>query len=175
MYDILAFAFHDFCRIDLGRERVPDATTLLNFRHLLEGHQIGAALFAKVGELLQSNGMKLSGGTIVDATPIAAPPSTKNQEQTRDPEMCPSKKGNQWHFGMKVHIGVDSQTGLIHSASVTLGNVHGSQSCQTSCTVMRLDSTAIALTGARTSGSFSKPSHPMRGTLPISARTGIVH
>ena len=125
LYDIPAF--RDFCRIDLGRERVPDATTLLNFRHLLEGNQIGAALFAKVGELLQSNGMKLSGGTIVDATLIAAPPSTKNQEQTRDPEMCQSKKGNQWHFGMKVHIGVDSQTGLIHSASVTPGNVHDSQ------------------------------------------------
>ena len=125
LYDIPAF--RDFCRIDLGRERVPDATTLLNFRHLLEGHQIGAALFAKVGELLQSNGMKLSGGTIVDATLIAAPPSTKNREQSRDPEMCQSKKGNQWHFGMKVHIGVDSQTGLIHSASVTPGNVHDSQ------------------------------------------------
>ena len=125
LYDIPAF--RDFCRIDLGRERVPDATTLLNFRHLLEGNQIGAALFAKVGELLQSNGMKLSGGTIVDATLIAAPPSTKNREQSRDPEMCQSKKGNQWHFGMKVHIGVDSQTGLIHSASVTPGNVHDSQ------------------------------------------------
>jgi IS5 family transposase len=125
LYDIPAF--RNFCRIDLGRERVPDATTLLNFRHLLEGHQIGAALFAKVGELLQSNGMKLSGGTIVDATLIAAPPSTKNREQARDPEMCQSKKGNQWHFGMKVHIGVDSQTGLIHSASVTPGNVHDSQ------------------------------------------------
>ena len=172
LYDIPAF--RDFCWIDLGRERVPDATTLLNSRHLLEGHQIGAALFAKVGELLQSNGMKLSGDAIVDATLIAAPPSTKNREQARDPEMCQSKKGNQWHFGMKIHIGVDSQTGLIHSASVTPGNVH-EPGCQTSCTVMRLDSMAIALTGARISGSFSKPSHPTRGTLPISVRTGIVH
>src|SRR6476620_12460053 len=81
LYDIPAF--RDFCRIDLGRERVPDATTLLNFRHLLEKHQIGAALFARVGELLLANGMKLSGGTIVDATLIAAPPSTKNQAQSR--------------------------------------------------------------------------------------------
>jgi IS5 family transposase len=125
LYDIPAF--RDFCRIDLGRERVPDATTLLNFRHLLEKHQIGAGLFAKVGELLLANGMKLSGGTIVDATLIAAPPSTKNQEQSRDPEMHQSKKGNQWYFGMKVHIGVDSDTGLVHSASVTAGNVHDSQ------------------------------------------------
>ena len=125
LYDIPAF--RDFCRIDLGHERVPDATTLLNFRHLLEKHQIGAALFAKVGELLLANGMKLSGGTIVDATLIAAPPSTKNEEQRRDPEMHQSKKGNQWYFGMKLHIGADSQTGLVHSASVTAGNVHDSQ------------------------------------------------
>ena len=125
LYDIPAF--RDFCRIDLGRERVPDATTLLNFRHLLEKHQIGAALFAKVGELLLAHGMKLSGGTIVDATLIAAPPSTKNQEQSRDPEMHQSKKGNQWYFGMKLHIGVDSDSGLVHSASVTAGNVHDGQ------------------------------------------------
>jgi IS5 family transposase len=125
LYDVPAF--RQFCRIDLGRERVPDATTLLQFRHLLEKHQIGAALFAKVGELLLANGLKLSGGTIVDATLIAAPPSTKNEQQNRDPEMHQSKKGKQWHFGMKVHIGVDSQSGLIHSASVTAGNVHDSQ------------------------------------------------
>jgi transposase, IS5 family len=120
-------AFREFCRFDLGRERIPDATTLLEFRHLMERHQIGAALFAKVGELLQANGLKLSGGTIVDATLIAAPPSTKNEQQSRDPEMHQSKKGKQWHFGMKVHIGADSQSGLIHSASVTAGNVHDSQ------------------------------------------------
>ncbi len=125
LYDIPAF--REFCRIDLGRERVPDATTLLKFRHLLEQHQIGTALFTKVGELLQANGMKLSGGTIVDATLIAAPPSTKNEDNSRDPEMHQSKKGNQWHFGMKLHIGVDSSSGLIHSASVTAGNVHDSQ------------------------------------------------
>ena len=124
LYDIPAF--RDFCGIDLGRERVPDATTLLNFRHLLEHHQLGAALFAKVGELLLANGMKLSGGTIVDATLIAAAPSTKNQDKSRDPEMHQSKKGNEWYFGMKLHIGADSQSGLVHSASVTAGNVHDS-------------------------------------------------
>ena len=125
LYDIPAF--REFCRIDLGRERVPDATTLMNFRHLLEQHQLGAALFATVGELLMQNGMKLSGGTIVDATLIAAPPSTKNEDKQRDPEMHQTKKGNEWHFGMKLHIGTDSQTGLVHSASVTAANVHDSQ------------------------------------------------
>ena len=130
LYDVPVF--REFCGIDLGRERVPDATTLLKFRHLLEEHKLGAAMFAKVGELLLSNGMKLSGGTIVDATLIAAPPSTKNQEKSRDPaqrrvqKMHQTKKGNEWHFGMKLHIGADSQTGLVHSASVTVANVHDS-------------------------------------------------
>jgi len=120
-------SFREFCRIDLGRERVPDATTLMNFRHLLEQNNLGAAMFAKVGELLLANGMKLSGGTIVDATIIAAPSSTKNADNARDPEMHQTKKGNQWHFGMKVHIGVDSQSGLVHSTSITSANVHDSQ------------------------------------------------
>ena len=124
LYDIPAF--RDFCRIDLRREQVPGATTPLNFCPLLEGQQIGAALFAKVGELLKSNGMRLSGSTSVDDTLIAEPPSTKNREQVHDPEMCQSKKGNQSHFGMKVHIGVDSQTGLIHRACGTLGTVQDS-------------------------------------------------
>jgi transposase, IS5 family len=125
LYDIPVF--RDFCRIDLGRERVPDATTLLNFRHLLEKHEIGLALFAKVGELLLKGGLKLSGGTIVDATIIAAPSSTKNEDKARDPEMRQTRKGNQWHFGMKVHVGVDSASGLVHSASITAANMHDSQ------------------------------------------------
>ena len=124
LYDVPVF--REFCRIDLGRERVPDATTLMNFRHLLEAHHLGAALFAKVGELLLANGMRLSGGTIVDATLIAAPPSTKNKDKSRDPEMHQTKKGNEWHFGMKLHIGADSTTGLVHSASITAANVHDS-------------------------------------------------
>ena len=122
LYDVAVF--RDFCRFDFGHERAPDSTTLLNFRHLMEEHNLGAALFAKVGELLLASGMKLSGGTIVDATLIAAPPSVKNEDKQRDPEMHQVKKGNQWHFGMKLHIGADSQTGLVHSASVTAANVH---------------------------------------------------
>ncbi len=125
LYDVEAF--RNFCWIDLGRERVPDATTLMNFRHLLERNNLGAALFAKVGELLLANGLKLSGGTIVDATIIAAPSSTKNADKARDPEMHQTKKGNQWYFGMKVHIGVDSRSGLTHSASITSANVHDSR------------------------------------------------
>jgi IS5 family transposase len=125
MYDVAAF--REFCRIDLGRQGVPDATTLLNFRHLLEKHKLGAAIFAKVGELLQANGLKLSGGTIVDATIIAAPSSTKNADKSRDPEMHSTSKGGHWHFGMKAHIGADSASGIVHSASVTAANVHDSQ------------------------------------------------
>jgi IS5 family transposase len=125
MYDTPIF--REFCGFDLGRERIPDATTLLKFRHLLEEHDFGKEMFARVGALLQANGVKVSGGTMVDATLIAAPPSTKNEEKARDPAMHQTKKGNQWYFGMKLHIGADSKTGLIHSASVTAANVHDSQ------------------------------------------------
>jgi IS5 family transposase len=124
LYDTAVF--REFCRIDLGREPVPDATTLLKFRHLLEAHDLGAALFARVGELLQANGLRLSGGTITDATLIEAPSSTKNRKKERDPEMHSTKKGNQWYFGMKVHMGSDSRTGVVHHASVTAAHVHDS-------------------------------------------------
>lgn len=117
-------ALRRFVGIDLGRERVPDATTLLKFRRLLEKHKLGEALFAKVGEVLQANGMKVGTGTIVDATIIGAPSSTKNTDKQRDPEMRQTRKGKQWFFGMKLHIGVDSETGLAHSAVVTAANVH---------------------------------------------------
>ena len=117
-------ALRRFVGIDLGCERVPDATTLLKFRRLLEKHDLGVALFAKVGEVLQAKGLKVGTGTIMDATIIGAPSSTKNEQGKRDPEMHQTKKGNLWHFGMKLHIGVDSQTGLAHSAAVTAANVH---------------------------------------------------
>ena len=117
-------ALRRFVGIDLGRERVPDGTTLLKFRRLLEKHDLGAALFAQVGQMLQDQGMKLSTGTIVDATIISAPSSTKNASGERDPEMHQTRKGQQWYFGMKLHIGVDSKSGLAHSAVVTAANVH---------------------------------------------------
>lgn len=113
-----------FAGIDLGREPVPDATTMLKFRRLLGENKLGEALFAKVGEVLQQGGFKVKTGTIVDATIIGAPSSTKNVDKARDPEMHQTRKGQQWYFGMKLHIGVDSQSGLAHSAVVTAANVH---------------------------------------------------
>jgi transposase, IS5 family len=117
-------ALRRFVGIDLGRERVPDGTTLLKFRRLLERNKLGEPLFAKVGEVLQGRGLKVGTGTIVDDTIIGAPSSTKNADKARDPEMHQTRKGQQWYFGMKIHIGVDSQTGLAHSAVVTAANVH---------------------------------------------------
>jgi transposase, IS5 family len=117
-------ALRRFVGIDLGCERVPDGTTLLKFRRLLEQHGLGAALFAQVGQVLQDKGMKVGTGTIVDATIISAPSSTKNATGQRDPEMHQTRKGQQWYYGMKLHIAVDSKSGLAHSAVVTAANVH---------------------------------------------------
>lgn len=117
-------SMREFVCIDLGHEPVPDETTVLNFRHLLERHDLGRQIFERVGQHLQAKGFKLSTGTIVDATLIAAPSSTKNAEGQRDPEMKQSKKGNQWYFGMKAHVAVDAKTKLIHRVVATSGNVH---------------------------------------------------
>jgi transposase, IS5 family len=108
----------------VGIERVPDALTLLKFRRLIEDKGLGTALFAKVGEVLQVQGLKVGAGTIVDAAIIAAPSSTKNAKGERVPEMHQTRKGKQWHYGMKLHIGVDSKTGLAHRTVVTAANVH---------------------------------------------------
>jgi len=120
-------AMRRFVGIDLGREPAPDETTVCNFRHLLETHNLGDQLFALINTYLQENGLRVSTGTIVDATIIDAPSSTKNKDGARDPEMHQTRKGNQWYFGMKAHIGVDSQTKLIHSVAATAANVHDSQ------------------------------------------------
>lgn len=125
LYD--SAAMRRFVGIDLGRERAPDETTILKFRHLLEAHHLGDALFKQVLAYLHDKGFKLARGTIVDATLIAAPSSTKNREGLRDPEMHQTKKGNQWYFGMKGHIGVDSRSKLIHSVVATPANVHDSR------------------------------------------------
>ena len=117
-------SMRQFVGIDLGREPVPDETTILKFRHLLERHGLGKPLFERVNEHLASHGLKVSGGTIVDATIIAAPSSTKNAAKERDPEMHQTRKGQQWYFGMKLHIGVDSKLKLIHSLLTTAANVH---------------------------------------------------
>jgi IS5 family transposase len=112
-----------FAGLDAGESRMPDETTILNFRHLLETHQLAESLFQEVVSLLTERGLILHEGTIVDATLIAAPPSTKNRARKRDPEMSSSKKANQWHFGMKAHIGVDTAHGLVHTVEVTTGKV----------------------------------------------------
>jgi transposase, IS5 family len=116
-----------FVGIDLGRERVPDETTVCKFRHLLEEHRLGKRIFKAVKTHLARSGLTVGPGTIVDATIIHAPSSTKNQNGKRDPEMHSTQKGNQWFFGMKAHIGVDSKTGLVHSLIATSANVHDSQ------------------------------------------------
>ena len=120
-------AMRHFVGIDLGREPVPDETTIGKFRHLLEAHQLGEQLFARIREHLAKQGLQVSRRTILDATIISAPSSTKNRQQERDPEMHQTKKGNQWYFGMKAHIGVDSRTKLIHSVAATAANLHDSQ------------------------------------------------
>ena len=122
LYD--SVSLRRFAGIDLGRESVPDATTILNFRKLLNKHKLGEALFAQVGAVLQSKCFKLNTGTIVDATIIGAPSSTKNADKARDPDMHQTRKGQQWYFGMKLHIGVDSQSGPTHHAVLTAANVH---------------------------------------------------
>ena len=113
-----------FAGIDLMSDRIPDETTILAFRHLLEKHSLGEKIFETVKTHLSQRGMTMRQGTIVDATLIAAPSSTKNKKGERDPEMHQTKKGNQWYFGMKVHIGVDKNSGLIHSVVTTAANVH---------------------------------------------------
>ncbi len=122
LYDIQSM--RAFCGLELGRDAIPDETTILNFRHLLERHELTKALFEAVSRHLEDQGALLRGGTIMDATLIAASPSTKNKEGRRDPEMSQSKKGNQWYFGMKAHVGVDARSGLVHTAGVTTGKVH---------------------------------------------------
>jgi len=116
-------ALRGFARIDLADDAVPDATTLLNFRHLLERHDLCKGLFAAINADLTARGLLLREGTLVDATLIAAPPSTKNQAKQRDPEMHQTKKGNQWYFGMKAHIGADRDSKLVHTVVVTAANV----------------------------------------------------
>jgi IS5 family transposase len=103
---------------------LPDESTILKFRHLLEKHNLGTKLFATINQHLADNDLILKEGTIVDASIIAAPTSTKNRDNARDPEMHQTKKGNEWHFGMKMHIGVDETYGIVHSLTTTSANVH---------------------------------------------------
>jgi len=125
LYDIESM--RRFARIDLEADVIPDETTILNFRHYLEEHHLTEKIFEKTKGYLADKGLLLHKGTIVDATIINAPSSTKNETQTRDPEMKQTKKGNQWYFGMKAHVGTDTRRGLAHSIVVTNAAVHDSQ------------------------------------------------
>ncbi len=122
MYD--RNSFQKFLDIDLLSEYVPDETTILNFRHVLEKHQLPEKFFKIVNEILEEKGFLLKEGTIVDATILAAPSSTKNAKKARDPEMSSTKKGNAWYFGMKAHVGVDDKSGLVHTLKTTTAKVH---------------------------------------------------
>ncbi|MDP7716809.1 MAG: IS5 family transposase [Candidatus Marinimicrobia bacterium] len=122
LYD--SVAMQRFVGLDLGESPAPDETTICRFRHLLERNDLGEALFQYVLDYLEAQGIKVGKGTIVDASIISAPASTKNKDGKRDPDMHQAKKGNQWFFGMKAHIGVDSRTKLIHAVAATAANVH---------------------------------------------------
>ena len=116
--------FREFAGLDMGEDNLPDESTILRFRHLLEKHSLSLQLLATVNATLTAKGLLLKSGTVVDATLIAAPSSTKNSSGERDPEMHQTKKGNQWHFGMKAHIGVDADSGLVHTVVGTAANVN---------------------------------------------------
>jgi IS5 family transposase len=116
-------ALRNFVGIDLGKESVPDATTLLGFRHLLEKHDLTKTIFETVNRHLRARGLLLNKGTLTDATILAAPSSTKNKEKARDPQMHQTRKGKQWYFGMKAHIGADADSGLVHTVVGTAANV----------------------------------------------------
>ena len=116
--------FREFVGLDAGEDNLPDESTILRFRHLLEAHDLSLQILATVNATLAAKGLLLKSGTVVDATLIAAPSSTKNSSGERDPEMHQTKKGNQWHFGMKAHIGVDADSGLVHTVVGTAANVN---------------------------------------------------
>ncbi|MGF6735831.1 IS5 family transposase [Paraburkholderia youngii] len=122
LYDVPLY--REFAGLDEGMTRLPDESTILRFRHLLETHGLAAQMFTLVNEILSEKGLMLKVGSAVDATLISAPTSTKNGSGTRDPEMHQTKKGNQWYFGMKAHVGVDAESGLVHTVIGTAANVH---------------------------------------------------
>ena len=122
IYD--SYAMRKFTGLDFMSDSVPDETTLCKFRHLLEEHGLNKLFFEAINQVMEASGHIMKGGTIVDATIIDAPSSTKNTDKKRDPEMHSAKKGNQWRFGMKCHIGVDAGSGLVHTVATTSANIH---------------------------------------------------
>jgi IS5 family transposase len=126
--------YREFAGLDAGVTRLPDETTILRFRHLLEAHALSLQIMATINATLAARGLMLKTGTVVDATLIAAPSSTKNASGERDPEMHQTRKGNQWYFGMKAHIGVDAESGLVHTVLGTAANVNDVSKPTVCCT-----------------------------------------
>jgi IS5 family transposase len=173
IYD--SYAMRRFLGLDFGIEQVPDATTLLAFRHLLEKHQLGEKLFESQNEIFEAQGWIMRGGSIVDATIIAAPSSTKNATGTRDPEMHQTRKGNQWYFGMKAHIGVDAGTGYIHSVTATAANVHD---LHEAANLVRVDDEVVycdaGYQGAEKRPEIAGDAHLSRVQWRVAARKGVL-
>ena len=169
IYD--SYAMRSFMHIDFLTQQVPDATTLLHFRHLIEENSLGEKIFNDVRERLDKAGLIMHGGTVVDATLIAAPKSTKNREGKRDPQMHQTKKGNEWHFGMKIHSGVDAGSGYVHTITGTSANIH--DIVETS-KLIREDDTVVygdsGYTGAMKRPEFQKDAHLSAIELRINVR-----
>jgi len=161
-------ALRGFAGIELNRDPVPDATTLLNFRHWLERHDLTRVLFDEVGAMLAERGLLMRQGTIVDATIIAAPSSTKNKEKSRDPEMHQTKKANQWHFGMKAHIGVDIASGVVHSLAGTAAN----EADITQMAMVLHGQEEAVFADAGYTGADQRPEHEDRDVSPAFAGAG---
>ena len=160
-----------FARVELGDEVVPDESTILRFRHLLERHGLTQAIFDSITGLLEERRLLLRSGTIVDATIIAAPSSTKNASATRDPEMKQTRKGKNWHFGMKLHIGADKR-GIVHTVRATNAQSPTLLSCRTCCTDRSGKSSAIRRTGRKTIERFSRVGECATGSIgdPVAGR-----
>ena len=173
IYD--SYAMRRFVGLDFAVEQVPDATTLLHFRRLMETHQLGEKLLAEQQRMFEAQGWIMRGGSIVDATIIAAPSSTKNATGTRDPEMRQTQKGNQWFFGMKAHIGVDAGTGYVHSVTATAASVHD---LDEAANLVRADDEVVygdaGYQGAQKRPEFTDSGRLSGATWRVAARKGVL-
>jgi IS5 family transposase len=173
IYD--SYAMRRFMGLDFAVEQVPDATTLLHFRHLLEEHELGERLFKAQSQIFENEGWIMRGGSIVDATIIAAPSSTKNATRERDPEMHQTKKGNQWYFQMLAHIGADAGTGYVHTVTATAANVHD---LDEAANLVRVDD-EVVYTDAGYQGAQKRPEivgdeHLSQVRWRVAARKGVL-
>ena len=160
--------YREFAGLDRWTQRLPDETTLLRFRHLLQKQKLADQMLASINDLLRDKGMMLRAGTVVDATLIGAPSSTKNASGERDPEMHQTKKGNQWYFGMKAHIGVDAESGLVHTVKATAANAND----VTEANALLHGEETDAFGDADYQGAHKRPDAPARVKWHIAMRPG---